>query len=170
MIHYGKAYEKRRAYPAGKAAKPSAAAGRTVPKAAAAPASGAASQPKAPADDGTFDRRLARHYDEMKWLYCELYHGDEAAFDYFTGMLRRCYDGRKAALRAQDAAREADPNWYRRSDLLGMMLYTGAMTSAGSRGRASAGYGIPNSRAQCAGDGSTLRRYSRSCAPTGWMR
>lgn len=31
-------------------------------------------------------------------------------------MLRRCYDGRKAALRAQDAAREADPNWYRRSD------------------------------------------------------
>lgn len=41
-------------------------------------------------------------------------------------MLRRCYDGRKAALRAQDAAREADPNWYRRSDLLGMMLYTGA--------------------------------------------
>lgn len=121
--------------PAGKAAKPSAAAGRTAPKAAAAPAgkpsapapaSGAASQPKAPADDGTFDRRLARHYDEMKWLYCELYHGDEAAFDYFTGMLRRCYDGRKAALRAQDAAREADPNWYRRSDLLGMMLYTGA--------------------------------------------
>ena len=71
--------------PAGKAAKPSAAAGRTAPKAAAvpagkpsapAPASGAASQPKAPADDGTFDRRLARHYDEMKWLYCELYHGD----------------------------------------------------------------------------------------------
>ncbi len=121
--------------PAGKAAKPSAAAGRTAPKTAAAPAgnpsapapaSGAASQTKAPADDGTFGRRLARHYDEMKWLYCELYHGDEAAFDYFTGMLRRCYDGRKAALRAQDTAREAEPNWYRRSDLLGMMLYTGA--------------------------------------------
>ena len=31
-----------------------------------------------------------------------------------------------SAQRAQDAAREADPDWYRRRDLLGMMLYTGA--------------------------------------------
>ena len=32
------------------------------------------------ADDAVFERRLARHQDELKWLYCELYHGDMAAF------------------------------------------------------------------------------------------
>ena len=73
-----------------------------------------------------FERRLARHQDELKWLYCELYHGDIAAFDYFLEMLRRCWEGRKADLRAQDERREADPNWYRRRELLGMMLYTNA--------------------------------------------
>ena len=30
---------------------------------------------------------------------------------------------RAAALKARDAAREADPDWYKRNDLLGMMLY-----------------------------------------------
>src|SRR5699024_11374564 len=27
-------------------------------------------------ENGVFERRLARHYDELKWLYCELYHND----------------------------------------------------------------------------------------------
>ena len=72
-----------------------------------------------------FTRRLARHYDELKWLYLELYR-DEGAFSYFTGMLERCWKDRKQALRNQDAKREADPDWYRRPDLLGMMLYVDA--------------------------------------------
>ena len=58
-----------------------------------------------------FDGRLARHYDELKWLYCELYH-DEEAFRYFLNMLRRCWDERKVSLRNQDKRREEDPNWY----------------------------------------------------------
>lgn len=73
-----------------------------------------------------FDRRLARYHDELKWLYCELYNGDTAAFDYFVSMLRRSWEERKEPLRQQDLRREADPDWYRRRDLLGMMLYTGA--------------------------------------------
>lgn len=76
--------------------------------------------------DTVFEQRLARHYDELKWLYCELYHGDLTAFDYFISMLRRSWAARKEDLRAQDIRREADPDWYRRRDLLGMMLYTGA--------------------------------------------
>nr|WP_326126732.1 amylosucrase [uncultured Oscillibacter sp.] len=72
-----------------------------------------------------FQRRLARHYDELKWLYTELYR-DEEAFAYFTGMLERCWEERKKPLRDQDARREADPGWYRRRDLLGMMLYVDA--------------------------------------------
>ena len=87
-----------------------------------------AEAPKAAAesDDAVFERRLARHYGELKWLYCELYHGDEQAFEYCVSMLRKAWADRKPALRAQDAAREADPNWYRRQDLLGMMMYTNA--------------------------------------------
>ena len=72
-----------------------------------------------------FDQRLARHYDELKWLYCELYR-DEEAFGDFVEMLRRCWGERKKPLRDQDRKREADPDWYRRRDLLGMMLYVNA--------------------------------------------
>ena len=86
----------------------------------AAPAAAAAQ------DNADFERRLARHYDELKWLYCELYHGDMQAFDYCVEMLRRAWADRKPALRAQDAAREANPDWYRHRDLLGMMMYTNA--------------------------------------------
>ena len=73
-----------------------------------------------------FDRRLARHHDELKWLYCELYHNDTQAFDYFLEMLRRCWQERKVSLKRQDTKREADPGWYRRRDMLGMMLYVNA--------------------------------------------
>ncbi len=72
-----------------------------------------------------FDQRLARHADELKWLYCELYR-DEEAFADFVEMLRRCWAERKKPLRDQDKRREADPDWYRRRDLLGMMLYVNA--------------------------------------------
>ena len=70
-----------------------------------------------------FVSRLNAHYDELKWLYCELYNNDMMGFHYFVDMLRRQYDGRKAELRALDEKRLADPDWYRGSDLLGMMLY-----------------------------------------------
>ena len=73
-----------------------------------------------------FERRLNRHHDELQWLYRELYHNDEGAFRYFLEMLRRCWGERKEDLRRQDAVREADPNWYRRRELLGMMLYVKA--------------------------------------------
>ena len=72
-----------------------------------------------------FDERLARHYDELKWLYCELYQ-DEEAFRCFLDMLKDAWKGRKKPLRDQDARREADPGWYRRRSLLGMMLYVDA--------------------------------------------
>lgn len=83
-----------------------------------------------------FDQRLARHYDELKWLYCELYR-DEAAFAAFVEMLRRCWAERKKPLRDQDKRREADPDWYRRRDLLGMMLYVDAFAGdlAGVKGK-----------------------------------
>ena len=75
--------------------------------------------------NSVFSRRLERHLDELKWLYQELYH-DEHSFSYFLEMLERSWGERKRPLRDQDALREADPDWYRRRDLLGMMLYVDA--------------------------------------------
>ena len=70
-----------------------------------------------------FDQRLSVYYDELKWLYLELYQNDTRAFDYFCGMLRTFYQERSTALKKLDAARVKDPSWYRKNDLLGMLIY-----------------------------------------------
>ena len=76
--------------------------------------------------DATFAARFARHEDELQWLYCELYHGDMQAFDYFVGMLYDAWLARSEALRRIDAAREDDPDWYRGHDMTGMLMYVKA--------------------------------------------
>ena len=74
--------------------------------------------------DETFKKRLARHYDEMKWLYSELYHNDQQAFDYFCEMMYEYYEKRSPLLKEWDEAREASPDWYKGNDMLGMLMYT----------------------------------------------
>ena len=71
-----------------------------------------------------FDQRLARHYDELKWLYCELYNNDTQAFDYFMKVLRDYYTEREDALKELDLIREASPDWFKGNDMLGMLMYT----------------------------------------------
>ena len=73
--------------------------------------------------DQVFAARFARHEDELKWLYCELYHGDMQAYTYFVGMLFRAWQARPEALRRLDAVREANPDWYRGRDMTGMLMY-----------------------------------------------
>ncbi|MCR5150884.1 MAG: amylosucrase [Clostridiales bacterium] len=74
----------------------------------------------------TLEQRLRESFDELKWLYCELYNNDMGAFEYFVGMLRRCAGQRKQALRDLDRARLENPAWYRSNKLMGMMMYTNA--------------------------------------------
>ena len=38
-----------------------------------------------------YETRMARHLNELKWLYCELYHNDTQAFGYFLKMLRTAF-------------------------------------------------------------------------------
>lgn len=80
---------------------------------------------KAPAE---FQKRLERHYDELKWLYYELYENlplperDEK----FADLLKKLtyfYRFRGVALKNLDRSREANPDWYRGNDLTGMCLY-----------------------------------------------
>lgn len=73
-----------------------------------------------------FKSRLARHYDELKWLYCELYEGGGAEFERLCGMLEDQFAKRPAALKKLDEKRLAQPDWYRKNNIAGMMMYTDA--------------------------------------------
>ena len=56
-----------------------------------------------------FDRRLARCGDELKWLYCELYHGDIEAYEAFLQMLRRSCAESMALSMGYPSIREMPP-------------------------------------------------------------
>ena len=73
-----------------------------------------------------FADRFSRHEDELKWLYCELYHNDLQAYEYFTGMLYRCWQERPESLKMMDRAREEYPEWYKGHHLVGMLMYVNA--------------------------------------------
>lgn len=75
-------------------------------------------------NENIFNNRLAKYYDELKWLYYELYGSDKQAFDYFCSMLKKSWLARNDMLRELDEARENVPNWYAGNDIIGMMLYT----------------------------------------------
>ena len=71
-----------------------------------------------------YKERFERHYDELKWLYFELYQGKEKYFLQLCSSLLDYYRNRPEDLKASDRDRECDPDWYRKNDLLGMMMYT----------------------------------------------
>ena len=70
-----------------------------------------------------FERRFARHRDELEWLFMELY-DDRSALHRFETMMREAWACREEELRALDRAREANPLWYRGANMLGMTMYT----------------------------------------------
>ena len=70
-----------------------------------------------------FEKRLEPYYDELKWLYYELYHDDYAAFDYFIEMLKRMESERSPELKAWDKKRLRKGDWYKDNKRLGMLLY-----------------------------------------------
>ncbi len=72
--------------------------------------------------DKTFERRLNRHHDELHWLYMELYQND-AMFAELCDQMYAYYQARNQQLKMLDKKREADPEWFRKKDMLGMMLY-----------------------------------------------
>ena len=73
--------------------------------------------------DSVFTSRFSHHEAELKWLYCELYHGDFQAYEYFVSMLNRMYMSRPEALKQIDAQRSQNPEWYKGHSLTGMLMY-----------------------------------------------
>ncbi len=72
--------------------------------------------------DNIFQKRLEKHHDELRWLYMELYDNSDM-FAELCEEMYRYYGARKAALKKSDQAREQKADWYKKNDMLGMMLY-----------------------------------------------
>ena len=82
----------------------------------------AAEEAKKEENDRIFAQRLERHHDEFRWLYMELY-GNDDMFAELCDQMKRYYDERNDKLKTLDAEREAEGEWYRKRDMLGMMMY-----------------------------------------------
>ncbi len=70
----------------------------------------------------TYEKRLKRHEEELRWLYMELY-GNDSMFAELCDGMRHFYEERGADLKKRDEGRESQPGWYRKNDMLGMMFY-----------------------------------------------
>ena len=82
-------------------------------------------------DENVFSQRLHKHYDELKWLYCELYQDDKQPFAYFDELMKKIkefYIARPNYLKELDIKREQQPDWYKGNKLLGMMMYVNSFS------------------------------------------
>ncbi|MEY8524885.1 alpha-amylase family glycosyl hydrolase [Lachnospiraceae bacterium 38-10] len=73
-----------------------------------------------------YRKRFEEKMDELKWLYCEIYHNDMQGFEWLCDSMYDYYEKRDVSLKKLDRERVKDRDWYRSNKLLGMMLYTGA--------------------------------------------
>ena len=69
-----------------------------------------------------YEERFARHIDELRWLYMELY-DNGSMFAELCDSLHTFYKERSASLKKRDWAGEDNPDWYKQNDMLGMMFY-----------------------------------------------
>ncbi len=70
-----------------------------------------------------FEKRLSKYYDELKWLYCDIFHNDMQAFEYFCKMLQEYEEARSPELKDWDAKRTKKNDWYKDEKRLGMLMY-----------------------------------------------
>ena len=69
-----------------------------------------------------YEKRFARHMDELRWLYMELY-DNGSMYAELCDYLYVFYMERSNTLKNRDAKREDNPDWYKQNDMLGMMFY-----------------------------------------------
>ena len=99
---------------------------KTVPEAKTVPNANTAGKEPQISEDQIYQKRFDRFYDELKWLYCENYADNPYVMmhlDDLTAGMKKFYEERHPLLKRFDQQREADPEWYKRNELLGMMMY-----------------------------------------------
>ncbi|MBS5195549.1 MAG: amylosucrase [Clostridiales bacterium] len=80
----------------------------------------------APEENFIYQQRFSRYYDELKWLYCELYDSSEDVLSYLKDLtlkMKNFYDEREQTLRKSDIERAFNPNWFHAGNLSGMEIY-----------------------------------------------
>ena len=82
----------------------------------------AEAEKKAAEEESVYRRRFNRHFDELRWLYMELY-GNDSMFAELCDNMERFYHERSGSLKTSDYMREAKPDWYKQNDMMGMMFY-----------------------------------------------
>ena len=73
-------------------------------------------------EEQIYRERFERHFEELQWLYTELY-GNPSMFAELCDRMEVFYQERAEDLKALDGKRQADPGWYKSNDMLGMMFY-----------------------------------------------
>jgi len=76
--------------------------------------------------DKEYRDRFLKYYDELKWLYFELYHDRGDMLEELCEELYAWYRKRKTGLKKLDRERAANPDWYKGNNMLGMMMYVDA--------------------------------------------
>ena len=76
----------------------------------------AAQKAREDAIEATYRKRFDRHFEELRWLYMELY-GNSSMFAELCDNMKRFYMERNTDLRASDASREKRPDWYKQNVL-----------------------------------------------------
>ena len=69
-----------------------------------------------------YEKRFARHMDELRWLYMELY-DNGSMYAELCDYMYVFYMERSNSLKNRDTKREDNPDWYKQNDMLGMMFY-----------------------------------------------
>ena len=72
--------------------------------------------------ESLFDTRLKKGEPELHELYRSLY-GDTPEYEALLSRMRERYEARSEELKELDIRREADPDWYRSPQMLGMTMY-----------------------------------------------
>ena len=69
-----------------------------------------------------YEERFARHMDELRWLYMELY-DNGSMYAELCDYMYVFYMERSNSLKNRDRKRTENPDWYKQNDMLGMMFY-----------------------------------------------
>ena len=77
---------------------------------------------KKAAMETVYRKRFDRHFEELRWLYMELY-DNGSMFAELCEQMEQFYEERSKDLKVLDEKREKDPQWYKQNDMLGMMFY-----------------------------------------------
>ena len=75
--------------------------------------------------DALYEKRLNHYYNDLKWLYCELFRNHpevSGTFSSLTKKMKEIYRERSLSLKEADQNCAADPDWFRKTTFTGMAV------------------------------------------------